>query len=105
MNFTAETLFTSLQHMPSSEREKFFSLISQKAFSDGDNLTHDEVFGHLKEAEFTADEASQYLEVSIATFRRYCKQGKIAVSSVVGTSHLYPLEELRELKKALKIVR
>ena len=71
----------------------------------GENASHEEVFGHLKDAEFTADEASQYLEVSIATFRRYCKQGKVTASSIVGTSHLYPLEDLRALKKALKIVR
>ncbi|MEO8408219.1 MAG: helix-turn-helix domain-containing protein [Oxalobacteraceae bacterium] len=105
MTLTAEALFTSLQHMPSSEREKFFSLISKRAFSNGDDLSHGELFGHLEGSEFTADEASEYLGVSIATFRRYCKQGKITVSSVVGTSHLYPLSALRELKKALKIVK
>jgi hypothetical protein len=105
MTLTAETLFTSLQQMPSSEREKFFSLLSKKAFSEGDNLSHVELFGHLQDSEFTADEAAEYLDVSIATFRRYCNQGKINASSIIGTSHLYPLAALRELKKALKIVR
>lgn len=105
MNFTAETLFTTLQHMPTGEQEKFFSLIARKAFSENNNFSHEEVFGHLKGSEFTADEASDYLEVSIATFRRYCKQGKITASSIVGTSHLYPLANLRELKKALKMVK
>ncbi|AMP06669.1 helix-turn-helix domain-containing protein [Collimonas pratensis] len=105
MTQTAETLFKSLQQMPSQEREKFFSLIARRAFSNGDNLSHAELFGHLQDSEFTADEAAEYLGVSIATFRRYCKQGKVAVSSIVGTSYLYPLATLRELKRALHIVK
>jgi excisionase family DNA binding protein len=105
MTLTAEALITSLQRMSSNEREKFFSLLSKKAFADGDNLDHGQLFGHLQGSEFTADEAAEYLDVSIATFRRYCKQGKITASTVVGTSHLYPLSALRELKNALKIVK
>lgn len=102
---TAETLFNSLQKLPSNEREKFFSLIARKAFSEGDNLGHAELFGHLHESEFTADEAAEYLDVSIATFRRYCKQGKVTASSIIGTTHLYPLATLRELKRALRLVK
>jgi len=105
MTLTAEALFTSLQHMLPSEREKFFSLISRKAFSEGDNLSHGELFGHLQGSEFTADEAADYLGVSIATFRRYCRQGKITVSTIVGTSHLYSLSALRVLKQAMKLVK
>ncbi|PRC91804.1 helix-turn-helix domain-containing protein [Solimicrobium silvestre] len=105
MTLTAETLFTSLQHMPSSERERFFALISRKAFAENDNLSHEELFGHLQETEFTATEAAAYLDMSIATFRRYCKQEKITASSVVGTSHLYSLAALREFKNALKIIK
>ncbi|PFH08754.1 excisionase family DNA binding protein [Collimonas sp. PA-H2] len=105
MTLTAETLFISLQQMSSHEREKFFSLIARRAFSSGDNLSHAELFGHLQGSEFTVDEAAEYLGVSIATFRRYCKQGKVAASSIVGTSHLYPLAALRELKRALRIVK
>jgi excisionase family DNA binding protein len=105
MIMTAETLFSSLQQMPSHEREKFFSLIARRAFSNGDNLSHAELCGHLQDSEFTADEAAEYLGVSIATFRRYCKQGKVAASSIVGTSHLYPLATLRQLKRALQMVK
>ena len=105
MTLTAEILITSLQRMPSSEREKFFSLLSKKAFADDENIDHNQLFGHLQGSEFTADEAAEYLDVSIATFRRYCKQRKIIASSIVGTSHLYSLSALRELKNALKIVK
>jgi excisionase family DNA binding protein len=90
--------------MPSSEREKFFALLASKAFGE-DNLNHDTLFGHLRGDEFTAAEAADYLEVSMPTFRRYIKAGKIKPSSEVGTSHLYPLAALRELKKALKLVK
>ena len=101
---TAEQLFISLQQMPSAEREKFFALLGSRAFGE-DPLSHDELFGHLRDDEFTASEAADYLEVSIATFRRYVQAGKITASSEVGTSHLYPLATLRELKKALKLAK
>jgi excisionase family DNA binding protein len=99
---TAEQLFENLQQMPSTEREKFFLLLSAKAFEDKETFTHEELFGHLRDAEFTAAEAAEYLDVSIPTFRRYVRAGKIKASSEVGTTHLYRLTELRELKKALK---
>jgi len=77
---------------------------ASKAFGE-DNLSHDTLFGHLRGDEFTATEAADYLEVSMATFRRYVKAEKIKPSSEVGTSHLYPLAALRELKQALKLVK
>ena len=101
---TAEQLFSTLQGMPTSERERFFSLLASKAFG-GDNQSHQEVFGHLAHDEFTAAEAADYLEVSMATFRRYIQAGKVSASSEVGTSHLYPLAALRELKQALRLVK
>jgi excisionase family DNA binding protein len=96
---TAEQLLANLQQMPSTEREKFFLLLSAKAFGDAETLSHDELFGHLRDEEFTATEAAEYLEISIATFRRHVRSGKIAASSVVGNTHLYRLAALRELKK------
>lgn len=98
---TAEQLFLNLQQMPAAEREKFFLLLSAKAFGDAENLSHEELFGHLRDEEFTAAEAAEYLEVSIATFRRYVQAGKIAASSEVGNTHLYRLTALRDLKRAL----
>jgi excisionase family DNA binding protein len=77
--------------LPKNEREKFFALLAEKAFPSEENFTHDEVFGHLTDAEFTAAEAADYLQVSIATFRRYVRDGKIKATSEVGTSHLYAL--------------
>ena len=53
---------------------------------------------------FTAAEAAEYLEVSIATFRRYVRDQKITVASAIGTTHLYSLEALRALKNALQII-
>jgi excisionase family DNA binding protein len=99
---TAEQLFANLQQMPPSEREKFFLMLSAKAFGGEENLSHEELFGHLRDEEFTAAEAADYLDISMPTFRRYVKAGKIAASSEVGNTHLYRLTALRELKKALK---
>jgi hypothetical protein len=101
-HLTAEQLFANLQQMPSTEREKFFVLLSAKAFGDAEDLSHEELFGYLRDEEFTAAEAAEYLEVSMATFRRYVQAEKIMVSSEVGNTHLYRLTALRELKKALK---
>ena len=113
--YTAEQLFSTLQQtlekMSAGEREKFFVLVSARAFlgsqnnSRDNNLSHEELFGHLKDEEFTAKDAAAYLDVSIPTFRRYIAEGKIKACSEVGSSHLYPLMALRELKKALKLVR
>lgn len=101
---TAEQLFLSLKQLPSAERDKFFVLLGSKAFAD-DALSHDEVFGHLRDEEFTAAEAAEYLEVSIATFRRYVQAGKITAHSSVGNAHLYPLAALRVLKQAIKLAK
>lgn len=101
---TAEEVFAILQGMPASEREKFFALLAQHAFPATENFSREAVFGHLNGAQFSASEAAQYLDVSIATFRRYVRAGKIRASSEVGTSHLYPLTALRELKQALTLL-
>ena len=53
----------------------------------------------------TAAEAAEYLEISIATFRRYVQAGKITAHSSVGNAHLYPLAALRALKKAIKLAK
>ncbi|MDD5272407.1 MAG: helix-turn-helix domain-containing protein [Methylovulum sp.] len=102
---TAEKIFAELQMIPLQEQEKFFALVARKAFSDDENLSHDDLFGDLKNAEFTAKEAMSYLEVSSATFRRYVRDGKITPSTEIGTSHLFRLTDLRKLKAAIRVMR
>lgn len=69
------------------------------------DLSHEELFGDLEDSLFTAKEAMEYLEVSSATFRRYVHDGRICADTEVGTSHLFKLEDLRELKLALKKIK
>jgi excisionase family DNA binding protein len=64
-------------------------------------LTHEQVFGNLKNESFTTEEAAQYLEVSIPTFRRYVQSGKLKPSQVVGRSQLFATTDLRRLKQKL----
>jgi excisionase family DNA binding protein len=76
-----------------------------KSLGEQENFSHQQVFGELENALFTATEAAEYLEVSIATFRRYLKAQKITAESVIGSTHLYSLSGLREFKKALRATR
>jgi excisionase family DNA binding protein len=101
---TAEQLFSDLQKLPSIERQHFFVLLS-KTFDNEDNFSHQQVFGHLEADLFTASEAAEYLEVSMATFRRFLKAGKLVASTGVGASHLYAFDDLRQFKKALKLTK
>lgn len=71
-----------------------------KLFQD-ENSTHEQVFGHLTDAEFTAQEAAEYLEISIATLRRYVQGGKLHPCKVVGRNQLFAARELRVLKRSL----
>jgi len=96
----AEEVFLQVQHMPESERVKFFSLVAKSAF-DADNFSHQDVFGHLKDEMFSAQDAAEYLEVSIPTFRRYVQSKKIVPAKVIGRSQLYSTIDLRRLKRAL----
>ena len=70
-----------------------------------DNLTHEQVFGHLAEVEFTAQEAAEYLEIAIATFRRYVQGGKLNPSRVVGRSQMFSTHDLKAFKRSLRDVR
>lgn len=102
---TAEQIFKELKQIPLSEQEKFFNLLAKEAFHHDDDTSHEELFGHLENAFFTAKEAMEYLEISSATFRRYIRDGKISANTEIGTSHLFKLDDLRELKMALKKVK
>ena len=77
---TAENLFQDLQQLPASELQKFFSILSARAFRS-DDLSHEQLFGHLADDMFTAAEAAEYLEVSMSTFRRHVAGGKLDASA------------------------
>jgi len=101
---TAEDLFQDLKKMPTTERQRFFVILSTNAFR-GDDMSHKELFGHLAGDEFTAHEATEYLEVSISTFRRFVAGGKLNPSSTVGRNQMFAASELKAFKKALKTAK
>jgi len=98
---TAEDLFLDLKKMPTVERQKFFVILSTNAFR-GDDMSHEELFGHLAGDEFTAHEAAEYLEVSMSTFRRFVASRKLNPSSTVGRNQMFAVADLKAFKKALK---
>ncbi|VVN13172.1 hypothetical protein PS634_03916 [Pseudomonas fluorescens] len=102
---TAEELFQDLRKMPAAERQKFFVILSAKAFSEEKDSTHEEVFGHLTNDEFTSSEAAEYLEVSTSTFRRYIKKGQLVQSSSVGRNLMFDVPTLKAFKRALKTAK
>ena len=93
---TAEDIFSHVQQMPAKERIRFFSLIATSAFKE--DSTHEEVFGHLKNTRFSAEQAAEYLEVSMPTLRRYVQSGRLKPSHIVGRSQLFSTADLRRLK-------
>ncbi len=103
-SMTAENLFRDLEQMPASERQKFFVILSTNAFR-GDDLSHEQLFGHLDGDAFTAHEAAEYLEVSMSTFRRYVTSGKLNPSSSVGRNQMFAVPDLTGFKKALRAAK
>ncbi len=101
---TAEDLFQDLKQMPTTERQKFFVILSTNAFR-GDDMSHGELFGHLAGDEFTAQEAAEYFEVSMSTFRRFVTGGKLTPSTTVGRNQMFAVPALRAFKKALKTAK
>jgi excisionase family DNA binding protein len=99
-SITAEDLFAQVKQMPAKERIKFFSLIAISAFKEPD-YSHDQVFGRLKNEAFSAEEAAEYLEVSLPTLRRYVQSGKLRPSTVIGRSQLFSSTDLRLFKQKL----
>ena len=99
---TAEDLYQDLKAMPPLERQRFFSILSSNAFP-AEDLSHEELFGHLATDEFTAQEAAEYLEVSMTTFRRFVAVGKLAPSSLVGRNQMFSVPSLKSFKKALRV--
>ncbi len=101
---TAEDLFCDFAQMSTQERQRFFMMLSEKAVRD-DDLSHGELFGHLAEDEFTSQDAAEYLEVSISTFRRLVSSGRLNPSSVVGRNKMFSVPELKSFKRALKTTK
>jgi excisionase family DNA binding protein len=97
---TAEDLFAHVQKMPSKERIKFFSLIAINAFQDSD-YTHEQVFGHLRNATFSAEEAAEFLEISLPTLRRHVQTGRLKPTSLLGRSQLFSSADLKLLKQKI----
>ena len=100
---TAEELFATVRSMPAEERGRFFSMLGASAFEQ--DFTHEQVFGDLAGEQFTAGESAEYLEVSLATFRRYVQSGKLNPSHVVGRNQLFATVDLKAFKRSLQAVK
>lgn len=97
-SITAEDLYAEMKRMPSSERIRFFSMLTSNAFRE-DDFTHEQVFGAVHREPFSVPEAAEYLEVSVPTLRRYVQSGKLRPVQVVGRSQLFDATELRSFKR------
>jgi len=96
MNTQAQSLFTKYRTLSRNEQLAFRALMHEE------NLTHEEVFGHLEDKEFSSHDSCDYLGVSVPTFRRYISKGLIKANSTFGRNHLYLLEDLKILKQKLR---
>jgi excisionase family DNA binding protein len=101
---TAEVVYENFTRLASNERARFFALLAEPSVQ-GQNFSHEQVFGHLAGDEFTAAEAADYLEVSISTFRRYVASGRIQASSEMGRNQLFATKALKAFKRALRDVK
>jgi excisionase family DNA binding protein len=87
-----------MKEMPPSERARFFALLGESGF-EKENFSHAEVFGEVINSAFTVGEATEYLEVSVSTFRRYVQGHHINPSQVVGRNQLFSAADLKSLEK------
>jgi excisionase family DNA binding protein len=67
--------------------------------------SHEELFGHLSGDEFTAQEAAEYLEISMSTFRHFVTSGKLNLCSTVGRNQMFAVPALKAFKKAMKVTK
>jgi excisionase family DNA binding protein len=103
---TAEGVFQDLKKLSSSEQMRFFAILGRQAVqSTQDNFSHEEVFGHLANDEFTSAEAAEYLDVSMSTFRRYVSSGKLRATSEMGRNQLFATKDLKAFKRSLREVK
>jgi response regulator of citrate/malate metabolism len=73
----------------------------KKMADELDNLIHHDVFGHLKDARFSAQEGAESLEVSMPTFRRYVQSGKVISAEIFERGHCFSCGDLRKFKKSV----
>lgn len=95
----AQSVFDEFRKLTRNERTKFYELLGESSVRD-ENLTHEQVFGHLARDAFSASDAADYLEVSISTFRRYVADGRIRASSEIGRNQLFSAKDLKAFKRS-----
>jgi excisionase family DNA binding protein len=64
-------------------------------------LNHEQVFGHLRTATFSAKEAAEFLEISLTTLSRYVQAGRLKPSSIIGRNQLFSSADLKLLKQKI----
>ena len=64
-------------------------------------LNHEQVFGHLRNTAFSAEEAAEFLEISLTTFRRYVQAGRLKPTSIIGRNQLFSSADLKLLKQKI----
>lgn len=99
---TAQDLYRTFNQMPEAEKKSFFDLIFARLLNaQNSDASHEQVFGHLHDEQFTAVEAAEYLEVSLSTLRRLVTSGKLKPIAIVGRNQLFATYDLKVLKKSL----
>jgi len=68
-----------------------------------ETFSHDDLFGHLNDTRFSAQEAAEYLEVSMPIFRRYVQSQKIKPVGIVERKQLFSARDLRQLKRVTHV--
>ena len=99
---TAEDVFLQIKEMPEKERVKLFTLVVNNAFRDQENYSHEEVFGHLRTQLFSAEEAANYLEISLPTLRRLVQSQRLKPKQIIGRSQLFGTTDLKQIKQQIK---
>ncbi|MEK7267680.1 MAG: helix-turn-helix domain-containing protein [Nitrospirota bacterium] len=94
---TAEKIYKEMLEMPVRERERLFTVIARKGF-EKELYTHSEVFGDIRQSPFTIKEASDYLEVTEITVRRWVKEGDLK-SRKIGRNIVFDVDTLKDFKK------
>ena len=96
---TAQDLYHSFNQMPAAEKKSFFELIISRLFSEQTaDASHEQLFGYLKEAQFSAQEAAEYLEISISTLRRLVTKNELTPIKTVGRNQFFATSDLKALK-------
>ena len=110
---TAESLYQELLNLSDEERCKFFRIVVEDKVktktsaykNSSDYLTHEELFGDIKNCLFTTEEAIEYLEISKSDFLKLTKFNKIIPIKKVNKDYMFSLDDLRELKKSIKLIK